>query len=76
MLPDFSGLTKMALNIDDLISRLLNVGEARLTLNVSEKEIQQLCETVREVFKAQSSFLEVEPPLTVVGDIHGQVIFF
>lgn len=62
-------------NVDDLISRLLNVGEAKLTVNVSENEITQLCQQAREVFKSQSSLVEVEPPLVVVGDIHGQVSF-
>ena len=39
---------------------------------MSEQEITSLCAQVREVFKAQPTFVEVEPPVVVCGDIHGQ----
>uniref|UniRef100_A0AC35TR00 STPPase_N domain-containing protein n=1 Tax=Rhabditophanes sp. KR3021 TaxID=114890 RepID=A0AC35TR00_9BILA len=62
------------LDVDDMMLRLLNVGMAggRLTTTISEQEIQQLCQMAKEVFISQSSLLEVEPPIVVVGDIHAQ----
>lgn len=60
------------LNIDNLISRLLNVGEQRLTVHVSENELTQLCHMVKEVFLRQPMLVEVEAPLVICGDIHGQ----
>ncbi|KAI6188976.1 Serine/threonine-protein phosphatase [Aphelenchoides besseyi] len=61
-------------DVDNMISRLLNVGMAggRLTTQVSEQELQQLCQMAKEVFISQSSLIEVDPPLIVCGDIHGQ----
>ncbi|CAD5229016.1 unnamed protein product [Bursaphelenchus okinawaensis] len=57
-----------------MISRLLNVGMSggRLTTQVSEQEIQTLCGLAKEVFNSQPSLIEVDPPLVVCGDIHGQ----
>lgn len=62
------------LDIDYLINRLLNVGEVggRLTVQVAEEEICQLCQKAKEVFMSQSSLIELEPPMVVCGDIHGQ----
>jgi diadenosine tetraphosphatase ApaH/serine/threonine PP2A family protein phosphatase len=61
-------------HVDNLIQKLLNVGEVggRLTQTVTALELQQLCVMAREVFKRQSSLIEVDPPITVVGDMHGQ----
>jgi len=64
----------MALNVNDLIIRLLGVGnpEKGLTKSVKEAEIILLCSKVREVFLSQSSLVEIDPPVRVVGDVHGQ----
>ena len=58
----------MALNIDDLIDRLLTVGQQGsqgLTNCVTEQEVVLLCNAAREVFMSQPPFLEVEPPIKV-----------
>uniref|UniRef100_A0A915D5W4 protein-serine/threonine phosphatase n=1 Tax=Ditylenchus dipsaci TaxID=166011 RepID=A0A915D5W4_9BILA len=60
------------LNIDNLISRILNVGEKRLTTNVTQSELKQLCVSVKNVFESQPVFIEIDGPVVVCGDIHGQ----
>ncbi|EJW73460.1 serine/threonine protein phosphatase [Wuchereria bancrofti] len=63
-----------AFDVDNMISRLLNVGMAggRLTTQVAEEELHRVCQKAKEVFISQSSLIEVDPPLVVCGDIHGQ----
>uniref|UniRef100_A0A8R1DV07 Serine/threonine-protein phosphatase n=2 Tax=Caenorhabditis japonica TaxID=281687 RepID=A0A8R1DV07_CAEJA len=62
------------IDVDNLMGRLLNVGMSggRLTTSVNEQELQQLCVVAKSVFASQPSLLEVEPPIIVCGDIHGQ----
>ncbi|GBG23789.1 Serine/threonine-protein phosphatase 4 catalytic subunit [Hondaea fermentalgiana] len=52
--------------------------EATKTENLpSVRSIEALCERAKEVFSRKtSSFVEVECPVTVVGDIHGQLYDF
>lgn len=63
-------------NIDSLIEKLLAVTEYRLTKNVSEAELIQLCKSAADVFKSQPSLVEIDAPVVVCGDIHGQVGIF
>jgi len=46
-------------------------------LDVSEREIRSICHLSRELFLSQPMLLELNAPLKIVGDIHGQfsVIF-
>ncbi|CAD5229933.1 unnamed protein product [Bursaphelenchus okinawaensis] len=62
------------LDLDELICKILNVGSpgCSLTKVVRETEIIQLCMSVREVFLQQSTLLEVDPPVKICGDTHGQ----
>ena len=62
------------MDVDNLMSRLLNVGMSggRLTTSVNEQELQTCCAIAKSVFASQASLLEVEPPIIVCGDIHGQ----
>ena len=41
-------------------------------VNLSEAEIRGICLTVREIFVKQPILLELEAPLKVCGDVHGQ----
>ncbi|KAB2630377.1 serine/threonine-protein phosphatase PP1-like [Pyrus ussuriensis x Pyrus communis] len=59
--------------LDALIQRLL---EGRVhrgkRIQLTESEIRQLCITAKQVFLRQPNLLELEAPINVCGDIHGQ----
>jgi serine/threonine-protein phosphatase PP1 catalytic subunit len=40
-------------------------------LKISEKDIVDLCLTAQDIFANQPIFLELQPPVKIVGDIHG-----
>ncbi|MCL7032698.1 hypothetical protein MKW94_010074 [Papaver nudicaule] len=60
--------------LDDIINRLLEVRSARpgKQVQLSEAEIRQLCVASREIFLQQPNLLELEAPIKICGDIHGQ----
>merc|ERR1711907_35899 len=60
--------------LDDIISQLLEVRGSRpgRQVNLSEDEIKALCKTSRDVFMLQPPLLELEAPIKICGDIHGQ----
>ncbi|CAF4855790.1 unnamed protein product [Pieris macdunnoughi] len=62
------------LNVDSLIHRLLEVRGCRpgKTVQMSESEVRGLCTKSREIFLQQPILLELEAPLKICGDIHGQ----
>ncbi|EDW26831.1 GL14744 [Drosophila persimilis] len=62
------------LNLDSIISRLLEVRGSRPGKNVqlAEGEIRALCLKMRETVLTQPILLELEAPLKICGDIHGQ----
>uniref|UniRef100_A0A1A9Z2H1 protein-serine/threonine phosphatase n=1 Tax=Glossina pallidipes TaxID=7398 RepID=A0A1A9Z2H1_GLOPL len=62
------------IDIDTIISRLLEVRGARSGKNMQllESEIRGLCLKSREIFLSQPILLELEAPLKICGDIHGQ----
>lgn len=62
------------LDIDELICKILNVGApgSSLTKTVKENDIMSLCEITRNVFLQQSSLIEIDPPIRICGDTHGQ----
>ncbi|KAG9128628.1 hypothetical protein Leryth_017100 [Lithospermum erythrorhizon] len=60
--------------LDDIINRLLEFRNARTARQVqlSEAEIRSLCAASREIFLQQPNLLELEAPIKICGDIHGQ----
>ncbi|KAI9224985.1 Rb C-terminal peptide bound To the catalytic subunit of Pp1 [Blastocladiella britannica] len=61
-------------DLDSIITRLLAMRQARgaQLVNLEEWEIQWLCLTAREVFLSQPILLELDAPIQICGDIHGQ----
>lgn len=62
------------INVDEIIDKLLEVRGARPGKNVvlTESEIRGLCHASREIFMEQPILLELEAPIKICGDIHGQ----
>lgn len=62
------------LDIDSVIQNLLQVRSARPGKEVMlpERQITLLCHAVRDIFISQPILLELEAPIKIVGDIHGQ----
>jgi serine/threonine-protein phosphatase PP1 catalytic subunit len=62
------------IDVDSIIGKLLEVRGSKPGKQVilSENEIKGLCVKAREIFINQPMLLELEAPLKVCGDIHGQ----
>jgi serine/threonine-protein phosphatase PP1 catalytic subunit len=67
-------MTEDRLDIDRIISRLLEVRGSRpgKSVQLAEGEIRTLCLKSREIFLSQPILLELEAPLKICGDVHGQ----
>lgn len=63
------------IDLDDYIKRLLDAAYAgKVTKSVCLKnaEIVAICARAREVFLSQPALLELDAPVKIVGDVHGQ----
>ncbi|MBZ3889826.1 Serine/threonine-protein phosphatase PP1-beta catalytic subunit [Sciurus carolinensis] len=62
------------LNVDSLITPLLEVQGCRpgKIVQMTEAEVRGLCIKSCEIFLSQPILLELEAPLKICGDIHGQ----
>ena len=61
-------------DVDVIIDKLLSVRGKRPgnQVNLEEREIAFLCESALQIFKSQPCLLELEAPLKVCVDVHGQ----
>ncbi|KAJ7032150.1 Metallo-dependent phosphatase-like protein [Mycena alexandri] len=66
--------SKVSIDLDSVIDRLLEVRGNRpgKLVNLLEYEIQYLCSTAREIMLSQPILLELEAPIKICGDTHGQ----
>ena len=66
--------SESTLNVDSIIQRLLELKKSKLIPKqvLSENEIKGLCVKSREIFLGQPNLLELEAPIKICGDIHGQ----
>ncbi|KAK3393794.1 Metallo-dependent phosphatase-like protein [Podospora didyma] len=63
------------IDLDDFIKRLLDAAYAgKVTKSVCLKnaEIAAICARARECFLSQPALLELDAPVKIVGDVHGQ----
>ena len=62
------------IDVDHIIDKLLEVRGSKpgKRVNLSEAEIRGLCNKSREIFISQPILLELEAPIKICGDIHGQ----
>jgi len=62
------------LAVDEIIASLLQVRSARpgKEVQLPAKQITLLCQASRDVFLQQPILLELEAPIKIVGDVHGQ----
>merc|ERR1719356_2274837 len=60
--------------IRETIQQLLGVKGTRpgKEVDLKEESVRNLCFKSRSLFMTQPMFLELEPPIKIVGDIHGQ----
>jgi len=62
-------------DVDDYIKRLLDAGYAGKSTKgvcLRNAEITSICHRVKEIFLEQPPLIELEAPVKIVGDIHGQ----
>jgi len=63
-----------SLAVDEILASLLQVRSARPGKEVvlPERQITLLCQAARDIFIQQPILLELEAPIKIVGDVHGQ----
>ncbi|KAF9905177.1 hypothetical protein EC991_001939 [Linnemannia zychae] len=70
-----SDKSSKAVDIDEMISKLLDAGySGKIAKNIClrNNEIVYICHAAREVFLSQPTLIELNAPVKIVGDIHGQ----
>jgi serine/threonine-protein phosphatase PP1 catalytic subunit len=60
------------LQVDAVIERCLEARAQGTLVQHSERQLKNLCAAAREVFLAQNALLELEAPIKICGDVHGQ----
>eukprot|EP00956_Cyclotella_meneghiniana_P015360 scaffold23417_cov78-Cyclotella_meneghiniana.AAC.7 len=68
------GVTLLSDPVDVIIDKLLSVRGARpgKQVDLSEAEVKMLCLRSRDLLISQPMLLELEAPIKVCGDVHGQ----
>lgn len=66
--------TQPEIDVDSIISKLVEVRGSRpgKPVILTEAEVRGLCVKSRDIFMAQPILLELEAPIKICGDIHGQ----
>jgi serine/threonine-protein phosphatase PP1 catalytic subunit len=69
-----TGVTLLSDPVDVIIDKLLSVRGARpgKQVDLSEAEVKMLCLRSRDLLISQPMLLELEAPIKICGDVHGQ----
>uniref|UniRef100_A0A914ZX24 Serine/threonine-protein phosphatase n=1 Tax=Parascaris univalens TaxID=6257 RepID=A0A914ZX24_PARUN len=59
-------------DVDDVIQRLITSKTPYKSVDVTEHELKMICNLSRSILMSQPMLLELEAPLKIAGDIHGQ----
>jgi len=61
-------------SVDEVIDKCLEARGCKpgRIVSVSDGQLKGLCQAAREVFLGQSALIELEAPLKICGDVHGQ----
>jgi len=61
-------------SVDDVIGKCTETRSAKpgKLIEIPEGQLKALCEASRKVFMSQGTLLELEAPIKICGDIHGQ----
>jgi len=61
-------------NVDSIIEKLLSVRGCKpgKQVQLTEQEVRGLCLQAREIFLNRPTLLELEAPIKICGDVHGQ----
>jgi len=67
-------MEKGDIDVDAIIDKLLEVRGSKpgRQVQLTEQEIKSLCIQSRDIFINQPILLELEAPIKIVGDVHGQ----
>jgi len=63
------------LDINDILDKLLTVRKRNpqnQVVTLPQETVENLCQSAREIFSDQNMLLEIEAPLNLCGDVHGQ----
>ncbi|ULU01723.1 hypothetical protein L3Y34_001781 [Caenorhabditis briggsae] len=65
---------KSDFNVDEIIVKILNIGSIGTNFEaiISTKHLFSLLDVVKDVFMKQGVMLELEAPVKICGDVHGQ----
>eukprot|EP00927_Polykrikos_kofoidii_P077921 TRINITY_DN74805_c0_g1_i1.p1 TRINITY_DN74805_c0_g1~~TRINITY_DN74805_c0_g1_i1.p1 ORF type:complete len:337 (+),score=52.71 TRINITY_DN74805_c0_g1_i1:56-1012(+) len=64
------------LSVDGLLSALLDLRHSKpvdgRSVPMAERQLEALCQSARAVFEEQPTMLELDAPMRIAGDVHGQ----
>jgi len=66
--------TQQSAEVDKVIESLLSLRRNvnRGCLNISCESVEKVCLQTRQIFMSEAALLEIDAPMNIVGDIHGQ----
>jgi len=69
-----SASSKQSSEIDKIIAALRSLKRSvnRGCINIACEAVEKICIQTRSIFQSESALLEIDAPMKIVGDIHGQ----